>query len=84
MPLISACASRRSDAVLQSAEHPERRGRPARFWASVGTNGAQTSVLSGNLIPSGITPTIVAGCPLMRSVLPSTSGSPPYRFFQRP
>ncbi len=31
---------------------------------------------------SGITPMIVEGCPFTRRVLPITSGSAPYRFFQ--
>ena len=33
-------------------------------------------------MPSGMTPMIVAGWPFTRRVLPSTSGSAPYRFFQ--
>ena len=82
MPFISVCASRRDAA---SASRPKTRSeRASRLsGASVGIAGAQTSVLSGNRMPSGMTPTIVAGCPFTRIGVPSTFGSLPYRFFQK-
>ena len=64
MPIISACAcasvtpgARREKTVMFRAS------RRSEFWS--GTSGCQMSALAGNFTPSGMTPTIVAGVPLM-------------------
>jgi hypothetical protein len=51
--------------------------RDARVSSGTGTSGSHISELEGNIIPSGITPMIVAGLPSIRSVLPMMLRSSP-------
>jgi hypothetical protein len=44
--------------------------------------GTQISLLSGNLMASGITPMMVDACPFTLKVLPRTAGSALYRVLQ--
>ena len=60
----------------ESAEHVER-APVARLAGYRGIAGSQTSVLSGNRMPAGMTPTIVPGCPSTRMGVPTTSGLAP-------
>ena len=76
MPSISVCASGR-DAGPPAVRRQRASARSRFSCASVGIAGAHTSVLSGNRMPSGMTPTIDAGCPFMRTGVPSTFGSAP-------
>ena len=64
MPLISACASRRLDAVSQAAEHAQDAADVALLRLGRHERRPQIVVLSGNVMPSGMTPMIVAGVPL--------------------
>ena len=48
-----------------------------RSCCSLGMKAAQISEFWGNIMPSGITPTMTAGSPLMRVSLPITLLSPP-------
>jgi hypothetical protein len=47
-------------------------------------SGIQSSSRDGNVKPFGMTPTMVAGAPLMRTAVPTTFGVPPKSRCQTP
>ena len=55
---------------------------PRTCAAGICDIGSHTWVLNGNCMPGGMTPTIVDGSELTRTVRPITDGSPPYRLCQ--
>ncbi len=81
-PSSSACAWAR-DASARRRPNTWS-GRSPRVSFAPGRNGIQIADCVGNIMPSGMTPTIVAGSPFTRRTRPSTPRSAPYRFFQMP
>ena len=75
MPFNSVCAWAR---LTSSRRRPNTwRYRDVRLSSGTGTSGIHISACDGNIMPSGMTPMIVAGLPSMRSVLPMTLRSSP-------
>ena len=82
MPSISAAACSRVTPGLRRAN--TLNGRTSRvICASVAMKGTHSSLPSGNFMPSGMTPTMVAALPLIRRMRPTTFGSRPNRFVHK-
>ncbi len=79
--MASICASACSiETPSRSRPTTSARFEPRSACSGSMPSGSHTFSLNGKWKPSGITPTTVARSALARTLLPTMSGSPAYRF----